>query len=289
MRTLSLIPEEKTHEYLRFQRSSFAAIRLWDAQGQIRRSDGIDERHRARDRRGARRTRRRHSPERIRRCCRNRQAPHIAGRGVRHTRLLQRCRYVETARSRRDDCAGDARTRERRHPREQCRHPTYCGGPRIPARPLGCDPRHQPLRRVLGDPGGPAADGEPPMGAHHQYCVRSRARRIGAQGRLCRGQAWTARAYQGRRPRDGDDGRDLQCNLPRLGPHSSGSEQIYDIASREGLSSEAAAAELLGEKQPSLEFATPEQMGALAVFLCSDAAAQIRGAAIPVDGGWTAQ
>ena len=66
-------------------------------------------------------------------------------------------------------------------------------------------------------------------------------------------------------------------------------KQIDDIASREGLSSEAASAELLGEKQPSLEFATPEQMGALAVFLCSDAAAQIRGAAIPVDGGWTAQ
>ena len=66
-------------------------------------------------------------------------------------------------------------------------------------------------------------------------------------------------------------------------------KQIDDLASREGLSSEAAAAELLGEKQPSLEFATPEQMGALAVFLCSDAAAQIRGAAIPVDGGWTAQ
>ena len=36
---------------------------------------------------------------------------------------------------------------------------------------------------------------------------------------------------------------------------------------------------LLGEKQPSQEFATPEQLGALAVFLCSEAAAQIRGAA----------
>jgi 3-hydroxybutyrate dehydrogenase len=46
---------------------------------------------------------------------------------------------------------------------------------------------------------------------------------------------------------------------------------------------------LLAEKQPSMEFATPEQMGALAVFLCSEAAAQIRGASIPVDGGWTAQ
>jgi 3-hydroxybutyrate dehydrogenase len=46
---------------------------------------------------------------------------------------------------------------------------------------------------------------------------------------------------------------------------------------------------LLAEKQPSGEFATPEQMGALCVFLCSDAAAQIRGAALPVDGAWLAQ
>jgi len=44
----------------------------------------------------------------------------------------------------------------------------------------------------------------------------------------------------------------------------------------------------LGEKQPSLEFATPEQIAAAALFLCSPAAAQIRGIALPVDGGWTA-
>jgi 3-hydroxybutyrate dehydrogenase len=46
---------------------------------------------------------------------------------------------------------------------------------------------------------------------------------------------------------------------------------------------------LLSEKQPSQEFAIPEHIGALTVFLCSDAAAQIRGVALPVDGGWTAQ
>jgi 3-hydroxybutyrate dehydrogenase len=66
-------------------------------------------------------------------------------------------------------------------------------------------------------------------------------------------------------------------------------KQIDDIAMREGLSGDDARAKLLGEKQPSLEFATPEQIGATAVFLCSNAAAQIRGAALPVDGGWTAQ
>jgi 3-hydroxybutyrate dehydrogenase len=66
-------------------------------------------------------------------------------------------------------------------------------------------------------------------------------------------------------------------------------KQIVDRAAREKLSVDQAKLELLSEKQPSHEFATPEQIGGLAVFLCSDAAAQIRGAALPVDGGWTAQ
>jgi 3-hydroxybutyrate dehydrogenase len=65
--------------------------------------------------------------------------------------------------------------------------------------------------------------------------------------------------------------------------------QIRERASREKISVDQAKAELLSEKQPSHEFATPDQIGALSVFLCSDAAAQITGAALPVDGGWTAQ
>ena len=66
-------------------------------------------------------------------------------------------------------------------------------------------------------------------------------------------------------------------------------KQIDDMAQRESLQPGAAKMKLLGDKQPSLEFATPEQIGAVAVFLCSDAAAQIRGIGLPVDGGWTAQ
>src|SRR3954469_1041952 len=66
-------------------------------------------------------------------------------------------------------------------------------------------------------------------------------------------------------------------------------KQIRERAAREEISVDQAKAELLSEKQPSHEFATPEQLGAVAVFLCSEAAAQIRGAALPVDGGWTAQ
>jgi 3-hydroxybutyrate dehydrogenase len=66
-------------------------------------------------------------------------------------------------------------------------------------------------------------------------------------------------------------------------------KQIRERAAREKMSVEQAQDELLSEKQPSRGFATPEQIGALAVFLCSESAAQIRGAALPVDGGWTAQ
>ena len=66
-------------------------------------------------------------------------------------------------------------------------------------------------------------------------------------------------------------------------------KQIDDAAVRDGIRNEEAKMKLLAEKQPSLEFATPEQIGATAVFLCSAAADQIRGASISVDGGWTAQ
>jgi len=46
---------------------------------------------------------------------------------------------------------------------------------------------------------------------------------------------------------------------------------------------------MISEKMPSGTFVTPEQLAALVVFLCGDAASQIRGAALPVDGAWTAQ
>jgi 3-hydroxybutyrate dehydrogenase len=66
-------------------------------------------------------------------------------------------------------------------------------------------------------------------------------------------------------------------------------QQIDALAAREGIPVHAAQKKLLSEKMPSGEAVTPEQLGALAVFLCSDAAAQLRGAALNVDGGWLAQ
>lgn len=66
-------------------------------------------------------------------------------------------------------------------------------------------------------------------------------------------------------------------------------KQVDARAAQMGLDNAQATRSLLAEKQPSLQFTTPEQLGELAVFLCSAAAENIRGAAINVDGGWVAQ
>ena len=66
-------------------------------------------------------------------------------------------------------------------------------------------------------------------------------------------------------------------------------KQIDDRAAREGIPVAQAERDLLGEKQPSLQFTTPEQLGELTAFLCSDAAANVKGQAWAADGGWTAQ
>ncbi len=65
--------------------------------------------------------------------------------------------------------------------------------------------------------------------------------------------------------------------------------QVVQIAERENIPYEQAKMKLLSEKQPSREFVTIEQIGQLAVYLCSDAASQIRGTEITIDGAWTAQ
>ncbi len=66
-------------------------------------------------------------------------------------------------------------------------------------------------------------------------------------------------------------------------------KQINDRAAKEGKTPEDVAAEMLGEKQSSGRFSTPEQIGALAVFLCSEAALNITGSTYSIDGGWTAE
>lgn len=64
--------------------------------------------------------------------------------------------------------------------------------------------------------------------------------------------------------------------------------QIPDQMKVHGMDRETVIREVMLTRQPSKEFATVEQLGGTTVFLCSDAAAQITGTTISVDGGWTA-
>ncbi len=66
-------------------------------------------------------------------------------------------------------------------------------------------------------------------------------------------------------------------------------KQIDALAEREKMPPEKEKMALLSEKQPSQEFVTTQEISGLVLFLCSEAAAQIRGATLAIDGGWTAQ
>ena len=66
-------------------------------------------------------------------------------------------------------------------------------------------------------------------------------------------------------------------------------KQVDAKAAALGISSEESTQLLLGEKEPSKQFTTPEELGALAVFFCSPAGNNVRGVAWNMDGGWTAQ
>jgi len=66
-------------------------------------------------------------------------------------------------------------------------------------------------------------------------------------------------------------------------------KQVDAKAAALGVSNEEAKKMLLGEKEPSMQFTTPEELGALAVFFCSPAGNNVRGVAWNMDGGWVAQ
>ena len=90
--------------------------------------------------------------------------------------------------------------------------------------------------------------------------------------------------------RAGKRGRCITCShLPRLVRTALVEKQIEALARQRNLDIDAAAQELLREKQPSLQFVSPQQLGAAAVFLSSDAAEQMTGTTLTLDGGWSAR
>lgn len=65
--------------------------------------------------------------------------------------------------------------------------------------------------------------------------------------------------------------------------------QIPETAKARGLTQEQVVKDVLLHAQPTRKFVTTEQIGGLAVFLCTEAGASITGAMLPIDGGWTAE
>ena len=66
-------------------------------------------------------------------------------------------------------------------------------------------------------------------------------------------------------------------------------KQIEDKAKQEGRTVDQVKQDFLSEKQAMTRFSTPEEIGGLAVFLCSDSAQTITGTPLSIDGGWVAQ
>lgn len=66
-------------------------------------------------------------------------------------------------------------------------------------------------------------------------------------------------------------------------------KQIPDTMKARNMTEEQVKHDVLLAAQPTKEFVTVDEIAALALFLCSDAAKQITGTTLPIDGGWTAQ
>ncbi len=86
-------------------------------------------------------------------------------------------------------------------------------------------------------------------------------------------------------------GRGITCNAicPGYVMTPLVQKQVDAHAAKKGMDNEAAIADFLAEKHPTRQFTTVEQLGALAVFLSSDAAANMTGVSLPMDGGWVTQ
>jgi 3-hydroxybutyrate dehydrogenase len=84
--------------------------------------------------------------------------------------------------------------------------------------------------------------------------------------------------------------RNITCNAicPGTSPSPNIEGRLAEVMLKEGLSRERAVEQFMASRQPSRRFVAMESVAALAVFLCGPGGADITGAALPIDGGWSA-
>ena len=215
----------------------------------------------------ARRGRQRHA-QRLRRCRRDRGAARRARQGARRQGRLSRRRHV-ASRRRSTSMVASADANEFGASTSWSTTPASSTSSPVedfPRRDAGT--RSSPSTCQLGLPrhaaGAARQMNAAQLGPHHQHRLGARPGRLGGEVGLRGGQARHRRPDQGGGAGDGDHRHHLQRDLPGLGADAAGAEADRRPGQARRHLGRAGQGELLGEKQPSGEFATPEQIGGLA-------------------------
>ena len=212
-----------------------------------------------------------------------------AGRSRWHARRFRWRQHAASQPDRRDDRAGGARLRRDRHPGQQRRYSARRAGRGIRHREWDAIIAINLIGSLHRDPGrGAGGMKSRERGPHHQHVLGAFAGGLALQVGVCRRQAWSRRPDQGGGLGACGVTHHGQRHLAGLGAHAAGRGPDPGSRASQGISLDEAKRTLLA-RQPSQTFVLPEQVGALAAFLASDAAASITGANYRIDGGWTAQ
>ena len=154
---------------------------------------------------------------------------------------------------------------------------------------MGRDPGDQPDRRLPHDPARPAGDEGKAAGAgsstRHRRTAWSRRPNKSAYVAAKHGVAGFTKTVALEAAKDGVT---VNCISPGYVWTPLVENQIPDTMKARGLTREQVMNDVLLAAQPTKRFVTPDEVAALALFLCRDEAASITGANLSMDGGWTA-